>query len=104
MLERHSWPGNVRELENAVERAVVLARTETITAADLPAEARAVPAKASDLVIPIGTLMRDVQRRIIEETLKFTDGDKMAAASLLGIAPRTIRRRLSKDEDAGTTS
>jgi transcriptional regulator with GAF, ATPase, and Fis domain len=35
MLLQHSWPGNVRELENAIERAVVLTRTDTITAADL---------------------------------------------------------------------
>jgi DNA-binding NtrC family response regulator len=35
MLLRHSWPGNVRELENAIERAVVLTRTDAITAADL---------------------------------------------------------------------
>ncbi|MGZ6194679.1 MAG: sigma-54-dependent transcriptional regulator [Candidatus Binataceae bacterium] len=35
MLLLHSWPGNVRELENAMERAVVLTRTDVITAADL---------------------------------------------------------------------
>ena len=35
MLLRHLWPGNVRELENAIERAVVLTRSDAITAADL---------------------------------------------------------------------
>jgi DNA-binding NtrC family response regulator len=35
MLLLHSWPGNVRELENAMERAVVLTRTDVITASDL---------------------------------------------------------------------
>jgi len=35
MLLGHSWPGNVRELENAIERAVVLTRSDLITAADL---------------------------------------------------------------------
>ena len=36
LMRRHAWPGNVRELVNVVERAVVLARTDTITPADLP--------------------------------------------------------------------
>ena len=99
MLERYPWPGNVRELENAIERAVVLARTQTLCADDLPDEVRSLPEKPNDLVIPIGTTLRDVQKRIIEETLKYTDGDKAAAAGLLGIAPRTITRRLSPDRD-----
>ena len=42
-LERHSWPGNIRELENVIERAVVLADSDTITLADLPSELRRTP-------------------------------------------------------------
>jgi len=38
MLERYGWPGNVRELENVIERALVLARSDVITPADLPPE------------------------------------------------------------------
>ena len=98
MLERHDWPGNVRELENAIERAIVLARTDVIGPGDLPAPVRTQPARPNDVVVPIGTPMREVQRRLIEETLKFTDGDKSAAAGLLGIAPRTISRRLSRHD------
>ena len=95
MLERHPWPGNCRELENAIERAVVLARGDVIGPDDLPAPVRTQPAQAKDMVVPIGTPMRDVQKRIIEETLKFANGDKTVAAGLLGIARRTISRRLS---------
>ncbi len=36
LIEDHAWPGNIRELENAIERAVVLAETDTITLKDLP--------------------------------------------------------------------
>ncbi len=61
MLVNHAWPGNVRELENAVERAVVLARTDIISAADLmldragaapPARAPAPAAAESGLATP----------------------------------------------------
>ncbi|MBI1738363.1 MAG: sigma-54-dependent Fis family transcriptional regulator [Acidobacteria bacterium] len=41
LIERYDWPGNVRELKNALERSVVLARSEEITAGDLPEEIRA---------------------------------------------------------------
>jgi DNA-binding NtrC family response regulator len=40
LLQRYDWPGNVRELKNALERSVVLARGEEITADDLPEEVR----------------------------------------------------------------
>lgn len=40
LLRRYNWPGNVRELRNALERTLVLARGEDITAADLPEEIR----------------------------------------------------------------
>lgn len=36
LIEEHAWPGNIRELENAMERAVVLAETDTVTPRDLP--------------------------------------------------------------------
>lgn len=50
LLERHPWPGNVRELENALEHATVIAKSETILPADLPAAVRAaaVPALRGD--------------------------------------------------------
>ncbi|NOY24820.1 MAG: sigma-54-dependent Fis family transcriptional regulator, partial [Oligoflexia bacterium] len=88
-----SWPGNVRELENALERAVVLARRDLIGIADLPRELRQV--KASPLVLSFapGTPLKDVERTMIEATLAQCDGDKALAASLLGITARTIYRR-----------
>lgn len=91
-LQGWRWPGNVRELENAVERAVVLCRGEEVGVDDLPPKVRGGRGKAT-LSFAIGTALKDVERRMIEETLRYTQGDKSLAASLLGITSRTIYRR-----------
>jgi two-component system, NtrC family, response regulator HydG len=106
-LEAASWPGNVRELLHAVERAVILAHGERIEVGDLPESVRdavptggaASPAVGSPmLTVPLGTTMEEIERRVIRETLRQAHGDKTLAAQLLGIAPRTIYRKLDRDE------
>ena len=94
-LERHAWPGNVRELENSIERAVVLARGESVTLADLPAPLRG-PGGSSEtawLTFGVGTPLDQVERRMIEATLRQVGGDRPLAANLLGISTRSIYRR-----------
>jgi len=111
-LERYRWPGNVRELLHAIERAVILATGDTIDLADLPdpvreaaaAEAAAapvpgVPGAPPPIVIPFGTPMEEVERAVIRRTLEQVHGDKSLAAQLLGIAARTIYRKLDRDEE-----
>jgi two-component system response regulator HydG len=92
-LGTYRWPGNVRELENAVERAVVLCRGDIITLEDLPPAVRRGRGGKQLLSFPVGTPLKDVERRMIEETLRHCDGDKNLAANLLGITARTIYRR-----------
>ncbi len=102
-LAAYGWPGNVRELENAMERAVVLGRREHITVADLPPEVRAGGGGNRRLVtFAVGTPLSEVERRMIMETLEFTGGDKRLAADLLGIATRTIYRKLDAAASAET--
>ena len=97
IIENYPWPGNVRELEHAIERAVVLTRGEVIEIADLPDTVRQGPiGSAGQLVIPIGTPMDEIERRVIHETLRQAKGDKTLAAQLLGIAARTIYRKLER--------
>jgi two-component system response regulator HydG len=99
LLADYSWPGNVRELENAIERAIVLTRSEQIDAQDLPREIQeGGSAGGAGLSFPIGTPLADIEMRVIRETLRHTRGDKRAAAKLLGIATRTIYRRLESPE------
>jgi len=101
-LEAYSWPGNVRELENAIERAVVLARGSRIELEDLPETVREAVrpegAASSDraIVIPFGTPMEEIERRVIKETLRRTGGDKALAARILGVSTRTIYRKIDR--------
>jgi len=98
-LASYPWPGNVRELENAIERAVVLSREAVLGEDALPAEIRerGVPgAGAPALSFAVGTPLADIEMRVIQETLRHTGGDKRLAAKLLGIATRTIYRRLEE--------
>jgi two-component system response regulator HydG len=101
-LSEYGWPGNVRELENAIERAVVLTRAgHTIIDEDaLPREIRDVVAgggaSATSLTFPIGMPLAEIEMRVIHETLRHTRGDKRLTAKLLGIATRTIYRRLEQ--------
>jgi two-component system, NtrC family, response regulator HydG len=87
------WPGNVRELENAVERAVVLSRDDRIGTNDLPPALRKSEGGRKRIAFEVGTPLKTMERRMIEETLRFCNGDKNLAASLMGITARTIYRR-----------
>jgi two-component system, NtrC family, response regulator HydG len=94
ILGRYSWPGNVRELENAVERAVVLCRGAMVDVDALPPHVVTGRARAEQVVVPVGTTLRDAEMELIRATLDSTGGDKEMAARILGIAARTIYRRL----------
>jgi two-component system response regulator HydG len=99
VLSHYDWPGNVRELENTVERAVVLSRASTIEVDDLPNDVRTGSASAGDgrtLTFAVGTPLEEIERRVIHATLAHAGGDKRLCAQLLGIATRTIYRRLEE--------
>ena len=93
-LVAYRWPGNVRELENVMERAVVLARGSEIDLPDLPSKVAQAEGGSRILHIPVGTPLEEIERLALVETLKMTGGDKRRAAVLLGIAVRTIYRKL----------
>ncbi|MEM7048748.1 MAG: sigma-54 dependent transcriptional regulator [Acidobacteriota bacterium] len=76
-LSGRSWPGNVRELSNVLERALILAEGDHLSAADL-ADAGA---------------ERDL-RELTRQALIATAGDKQRAAADLGISLRTLQRRI----------
>jgi DNA-binding NtrC family response regulator len=98
-MARYRWPGNVRELENAVERAVIVARGDVIRAADLaPQVAASERATTAGPPIP-GSTMAELERYAILKTLEHTGGSTSRAAELLGISTRKIQYRLREYQD-----
>ncbi len=101
LMQAYRWPGNVRELENAIERAVVLSRSAQIGPDDLPA---AVRRAASDPALQnrppihfeVGQTFEQLEREAIRRTLEAVDGNREAAASILGIGVATLYRRLKE--------
>jgi two-component system, NtrC family, response regulator HydG len=98
-LMGYTWPGNIRELQNLMERLVVLNRSGVIGVEDLPVEIGG-EQKGRSIVVPMGMPLREVERLLMGETLKSTQGDKKLAAKFLGVHPRTIYRYLETQEPA----
>jgi DNA-binding NtrC family response regulator len=99
ILTSYHWPGNVRELENVIERGVVLCRDEILDIMDLPPELTTLPPQSKSISVTIGLPLGEIEKQIIKETLKFTQGNKKEAARILGIAVRTIYRRVSDNKE-----
>lgn len=99
ILTNYSWPGNVRELKNVIERAVVLTQKRIISQEDLPENIFKNRSEDRKLTIPFGMPLREIEKKIIIETLRRTKGDKEITANLLGITPRTIYRKMNSLEE-----
>jgi DNA-binding NtrC family response regulator len=96
-MTHYAWPGNVRELENALTRALVLSGTEPINLTHLPAGLTRRPGidgtKLDDLLVP-GFSIDTLERDLIHHALVKANGNKTAAARLLGITRRRLYSRL----------
>lgn len=91
-LVAYDFPGNVRELRNILERAIILADSETIETLSLP-DARGKSAQAQVTAEDIEPL-EVAERRYLQSTLDKLGGDKGQLAKRLGISRRTIDRKL----------
>jgi two-component system response regulator HydG len=99
-LIRYDWPGNVRELMNAVERAVVLARTDYLDDTDFTIMQNL--SGQSDEPLPVFVekdnhiSLEQVEKVAILHTLKSVAGNKSEAARRLGITRKTLHKKLKK--------
>jgi two-component system response regulator HydG len=96
---RYAWPGNVRELMNAVERAVVLARADYITRADLPfgqEEEGPGPDDGPGAEGLENMPLSRIEKQAILSTLAAADGNKSETARRLGITRKTLLNKLKQ--------
>jgi len=93
-LLEYRWPGNVRELENAIERALLLAKGDSLRVEDLPPEVRTAESDEED-----GTYRRERdewERRYLDQTLREAAGNVSKAAEIAGLHRSTLYEKLAR--------
>jgi DNA-binding NtrC family response regulator len=91
-LLAYEWPGNVRELANAIERAVVLGAGSVITAADLPVGLSGNPTMPNSQNVSYHERINAARKQSALDALRHTNGNRAAAARLLGLEARYFLR------------
>jgi len=89
-LLAHSWPGNIRELEHTIERAVLLANGDVVTARDLALSERGAPSQQLDELT-----LSEAERTLIQKALARAGGNVSHAAKALGLSRSALYRRMS---------
>lgn len=85
------WPGNVRELENALTRAVILAKGDVIQEENLPLE-RGKEERISTELVPL----KDIEKDYIQHVLRATSGNKTQASKMLQISRPTLDKKIKE--------
>jgi DNA-binding NtrC family response regulator len=91
MLCAYRWPGNVRQLEHCIERAVLLARGDSIVPADLGLATSAAAGGSLDEMT-----LEEVEQALIRKALARSGGKVTDAAASLGLSRSALYRRLLK--------
>jgi len=96
LLTSYHWPGNVRELENAIERGVVLSSDGVIHAWHLPPSLQSAASTGTAPTSTLDSTLARIERELIVEALKISDGVAVKAAQSLGITERRFGLAMRK--------
>ena len=94
LLAGHEWRGNVRELSNAIERAVIFAAGDEVSAADLPDAVRAATPRDPDYPVDLRDATAEFERAHILRVIEQCGGNKRKAAKMLGLGVTSLYRKL----------
>ncbi|MDO6388873.1 sigma-54 dependent transcriptional regulator [Pontibacter sp. BT731] len=97
-LKEISFPGNIRELKNLVERTVLVAENDVLSAEDFQAQAQQGPVKAGDKALPaVGTMTLDeMEASMIRKSMAYYHNNISKVARALGLSRAALYRRLEK--------
>jgi transcriptional regulator with PAS, ATPase and Fis domain len=95
----YNWPGNVRELENTVERALLICEGPHIAPEHLLLDRDLSEPAISEKSNLVGMTVREMEQRLIGQTLKHVNDNRTYAAKMLGISIRTLRNKLREYQE-----
>ena len=97
LLMDYNWAGNVRELENAVERAMVTCKNKVLTDEDF-GFLELNGSRRNTWDVPDSMTLDEIEKQVIEATIKRTEGNVKDAATILGIDRSTLYEKIKKYE------
>ena len=100
-LQAYPWPGNVRELRNAMERAVLLSRSELVLPEHLPARVREVAGQVQAAQTVDPRQLEEIERQAILQALRQHEFNRTETAKALGISRRALIYKLQRFRKMG---
>jgi len=91
----HNWPGNVRELKNAVERAVIMAKGDSICADDIMPRHIRLSGETPAMTVPAGASLADTRKQLVLRTFASTGGDAVRTGKIVGISLEEVRAEIA---------
>ena len=95
-LAAQPWPGNVRQLRQVVERALLVGEGEVVDTTDLQVLSEAAPREAASAPLDGDLTLEEMERRMIEQSLRRAGGNVSQAAKALGLSRAALYRRCEK--------
>ncbi len=96
LMLHYAWPGNVRELRNAVERMVLLSRSDTLEPRDLPDPIHGGQDSPPEITIPLAQPLEEIEKTVISNVFSRITRNRRLAAQMLGISLRALHYKIRR--------